>query len=353
MGRVNKTVRAVAGALLAISAGSAFALDTREVVVEKHEGLVEVPRHLGHVLATPNRDFSFDVSPEDGSWRVLKNFERYGKFIDRSSYLKHPDNLFHQTTYFEFDDVEPINADVVADRLRQRLGYMSDEGLTFVVVGHADEVGTQAYNRGLSVRRAKRVVDLLVAAGHDAKLFEVIGRGKLDPVSFTDQALNRRVEVVVRGDKKAKATFQKMKSGQGALTCRACIGGAAVGAGPQGGSATLPAVPSRGRAVGATEPIGREQVRQPSTPTTVTPEPTRQATAEQAEEKPAANATMEALQRLRKAREELTGEPNFSGHRADQNPMGFNGPASAAPSLQDILGRQSEFPQANTDVGVE
>lgn len=346
MRRINKTVQAVAGALLVIGAGSAFALDTREVVVEKHEGLVEVPRHLGHVLATPNRDFSFDIRAEDGSWRVLKNFERYGTFVDRSSYVKHSDNLFHQTTYFEFDDAKPINADRVAERLRQRLGYMGDAGLKFVVIGHADEVGTHAYNKRLSIRRAKNVVELLVAAGHDAERFEIIGRGKHDPVSFSDQALNRRVEVIVRGDEKARAAYQKMKSGQGALTCRACIGGTAAAAATKEVGATLPAVPSRNNTVEVPEPIGREQVRQPS-------EPTLQNVADRAAEKPPTNATMEALQRLRQAREDLSGEPTYSGYRADQNPMGISQPESAAPSLQDILGFQSDFPEINIDVGVE
>jgi len=70
------------------------------------------------------------------------------------------------------------------------------------VVGHTDLVGTEAYNAGLSSRRANYVRDLLVSSGIKPKTLFVSSYGKARPLVPTkDQVpepLNRRVEVIVR-----------------------------------------------------------------------------------------------------------------------------------------------------------
>jgi outer membrane protein OmpA-like peptidoglycan-associated protein len=69
------------------------------------------------------------------------------------------------------------------------------------VEGHADFIGSEKYNQGLSERRAQTVIDKLKAAGIDAARLTAIGRSKdmpLDPAQ-TDEARmkNRRVEFTV------------------------------------------------------------------------------------------------------------------------------------------------------------
>ena len=69
------------------------------------------------------------------------------------------------------------------------------------VAGHADYKGSERYNQGLSERRAKTVIDALVAAGIDAGRLTGVGYSKdkpLDP-ALTDSARmkNRRVEFTV------------------------------------------------------------------------------------------------------------------------------------------------------------
>lgn len=70
------------------------------------------------------------------------------------------------------------------------------------VVGHADTMGSEAYNYGLSLARARAVAALLVAEGVDPSTLEIVSHGKDNPlVSTGDQVLeprNRRVEVTVR-----------------------------------------------------------------------------------------------------------------------------------------------------------
>ena len=70
------------------------------------------------------------------------------------------------------------------------------------VVGHTDFVGTDHYNDALSLQRALRVRDLLVRRGIPAKIIQVAGRGKREPLIPTSNAVaeprNRRVEIIVR-----------------------------------------------------------------------------------------------------------------------------------------------------------
>jgi outer membrane protein OmpA-like peptidoglycan-associated protein len=70
--------------------------------------------------------------------------------------------------------------------------------LRVTVEGHADFIGSEEYNQGLSERRAENVIANLTAAGVDAARLSAVGRSKdmpLDPAQ-TDEARmrNRRVE---------------------------------------------------------------------------------------------------------------------------------------------------------------
>ncbi len=69
------------------------------------------------------------------------------------------------------------------------------------VAGHADYYGSEAFNQGLSERRAKTVIDALVKAGIDKARLNGIGFSKdkpLDPARSADaRAKNRRVEFTV------------------------------------------------------------------------------------------------------------------------------------------------------------
>ncbi len=66
--------------------------------------------------------------------------------------------------------------------------------------GYTDSIGTEAYNEGLSARRANAVRDYFVGEGLDRGRFEARGLGESDPVASnaTDEgrAQNRRVELM-------------------------------------------------------------------------------------------------------------------------------------------------------------
>lgn len=71
-----------------------------------------------------------------------------------------------------------------------------------IVTGHADRLGTMAYNDALSLRRAQQIRDILLGAGVPAEKIEVVARGEREPLIPTpdnfSEPRNRRVEIKVR-----------------------------------------------------------------------------------------------------------------------------------------------------------
>ncbi|MGV6859098.1 MAG: OmpA family protein [bacterium] len=86
--------------------------------------------------------------------------------------------------------------DKIADQM------MSYPELNVVVVGHTDSVGSDEYNKKLSVGRAKSVADYLLSRGVSASRLRYAGYGEKYPRASNDteqgKALNRRVELLPR-----------------------------------------------------------------------------------------------------------------------------------------------------------
>lgn len=76
-------------------------------------------------------------------------------------------------------------------------------GLTFVIEGHTDNVGSDATNNELSLRRAISVRDYLIGQGVAASRIDVRGLGSSHPIADNatagGRARNRRVEIVISG----------------------------------------------------------------------------------------------------------------------------------------------------------
>ena len=71
-----------------------------------------------------------------------------------------------------------------------------------VVIGHTDTVGSSSHNDKLSLARAERLREMLVALGIPAERVQAAGRGKRELLVPTEdnvsEARNRRVEINVR-----------------------------------------------------------------------------------------------------------------------------------------------------------
>ena len=77
-------------------------------------------------------------------------------------------------------------------------------GLRIEVAGHTDNIGPDAYNVGLSERRARSVVNYLIGKGIDTSRFEIKYFGNTQPVadnsSREGRRKNRRVEFKILED---------------------------------------------------------------------------------------------------------------------------------------------------------
>jgi outer membrane protein OmpA-like peptidoglycan-associated protein len=99
---------------------------------------------------------------------------------------------------FEFDkaELQPEDRELLS-RIAGILMTATDT--TISVNGYTDDVGTEAYNQALSLRRAEAVRDYLVKAGLPAGILSVNGKGKSFPLvpgtSDAARAKNRRVEL--------------------------------------------------------------------------------------------------------------------------------------------------------------
>jgi len=102
---------------------------------------------------------------------------------------------------FDFDksnikpEAEPV-LDAAVDVLKE------NPGVNVRVAGYTDGIGTDAYNQGLSERRAKSVKDYLEKHGIEGSRLTAVGFGKADPVASNatkdGRAQNRRVTLDVQ-----------------------------------------------------------------------------------------------------------------------------------------------------------
>jgi outer membrane protein OmpA-like peptidoglycan-associated protein len=108
-----------------------------------------------------------------------------------------------------------------------------DPSATLSIEGHASRSGSEQKNRRLSVRRAQRIEEELVALGVEpARIDEVVGRGYAEPLieehgDPAAMARNRRVEIwVARPSRRPRSTPPRPSPPPGPppsrLSCRQC-----------------------------------------------------------------------------------------------------------------------------------
>jgi len=112
---------------------------------------------------------------------------------------------FAADVLFDFDKA------VIKPEGKSKLDDISNKvrGINLEVVigiGHADSIGSDAYNQRLSVRRAESVKAYLVSKGIESNRIYTEGKGEKQPVADNKtrdgRAKNRRVEIEVIGTRK-------------------------------------------------------------------------------------------------------------------------------------------------------
>ena len=114
------------------------------------------------------------------------------------------------TVLFEFGkaSLNMIEAAPYLDRVAQLLKDKSSADL--LLEGHTDNVGSASFNQALSQRRADVVRDALLARGVPEARIKSLGVGLSKPLAPNDtetgRKLNRRVEIILLGEKLDKLT---------------------------------------------------------------------------------------------------------------------------------------------------
>lgn len=103
--------------------------------------------------------------------------------------------------FFDWDSaIPPESAAQIIDSVVSNAAACRWAGLA--VTGHTDRSGSDAYNNGLSVRRANAIASLLEGRGLNRGLLEVSGRGESEPkvptIDGERNPTNRRVEITVK-----------------------------------------------------------------------------------------------------------------------------------------------------------
>ena len=124
---------------------------------------------------------------------------------------------FESGLLFDFDsDVIKPTAAANLQELARSLNKFGNSNI--LIVGHTDAQGEDAYNMGLSQRRANSAAAYLRAQGVPANRVSTAGRGETEPVASNDtdsgRQLNRRVEVAIYASPEYREQVKKSSSGQ-------------------------------------------------------------------------------------------------------------------------------------------
>jgi outer membrane protein OmpA-like peptidoglycan-associated protein len=119
---------------------------------------------------------------------------------------------FDSGLLFDFDS-DRIRSDAAAnlDNLASSLNKFGNSNI--MIVGHTDAVGDDAYNMGLSNRRAASASAYLQSRGVPSTRITTAGRGETEPVASNDtdagRQQNRRVEIAIYASPEYRQQVQK------------------------------------------------------------------------------------------------------------------------------------------------
>lgn len=103
--------------------------------------------------------------------------------------------------YFKFDSTEIAGRSI--DVITQVVEYIkAGHVLQIDVIGYTDRAGDEAYNKVLSLKRAKKIRELLEQNGIDKEMISLDYYGEVNPIVKTADGVakdvNRRVEITIK-----------------------------------------------------------------------------------------------------------------------------------------------------------
>ncbi len=119
---------------------------------------------------------------------------------------------FDSGILFDFDKID-LKPDAKTNIAKLVENLNSNPNTDILVIGHTDNKGTDAYNQGLSERRAKSVKSYAVSQGLAGRRIKTEGKSFHEPIADNDteagRAENRRVEIVIVANDKMRKEAEK------------------------------------------------------------------------------------------------------------------------------------------------
>jgi outer membrane protein OmpA-like peptidoglycan-associated protein len=166
-----------------------------------HVGKIEVANPQGmRVLDKPWQATEVkNIETIPGEPEVLDEAQVRRVFKDALAAQPQPPVTF--LMYFKSESSVPLRTSLESlPKIMEAIQSRKSQDIS--VVGHTDSLGTDDYNLNLSMRRAKRVAELLIAEGVDPSIIEIDYFGKEKPLTEAPEGVpeprNRRVEITVR-----------------------------------------------------------------------------------------------------------------------------------------------------------
>lgn len=165
-----------------------------------HVGAVVVRPLRGEPVVLDQAYMTADVAPRSPAQITSLDRRRVGEAFG-PALAAMPRRAVGFTVYF-VEGTDELNPEArrILDRVSVEIGSRPAPEVS--VIGHTDALGTDDYNDRLSVQRAQRVRDLLVARGIPREIITVSGRGKREPLyphpEDVAEPRNRRVEISIR-----------------------------------------------------------------------------------------------------------------------------------------------------------
>ncbi len=188
-----KTAAAVVatGLLAACASTPDSSFETQPYVTNGGETVVRVNNREGRCIRTP--DWTEETATKECDPQLFPEAAA-AEPVYESMTLSASALFDFDSAEIKTDGLEELKA--LGDRIRAKKASVVD----IDIIGHTDSTGPEAYNQGLSERRANAMKDFLVNQhGVDASIIDVSGMGESSPVAdnatAAGRAKNRRVEV--------------------------------------------------------------------------------------------------------------------------------------------------------------
>ncbi|MFC0655859.1 OmpA family protein [Mongoliitalea lutea] len=158
------------------------------------------------MMLYPDKDFSGLYVEKEGYLPKIFNVDKDG--------LKNKDNLeislipiatgeefVFENIFFDFDKHE-LKPESMSSLKRLYEFLITNPNANIYINGHTDNVGSTAYNEGLSLRRAEAVKDYLLGKGIKEGRAIPLGKGDREPIKPNDtaenRAFNRRITISIQ-----------------------------------------------------------------------------------------------------------------------------------------------------------